>query len=211
MTSPPEETTDRILEAAAFILLEEGEGGLRVQAVADRAGLSTGAIYSNFPSRESLVTAARLYWLRQWMSTSLAEPGAFLRYSPAAPTPSPEQHQRYIEDGRSTRSRISRLAWAEASLAADRDSVAGHELRALEREFIDVLSERISELQAKGVLDPTLNPRALAIVQTGLSIGVAMTSRVFDDDPDFGNRLVAAWPFLVRGLAPKNTPVATQD
>ena len=49
------ETKERLLRAAERIVTDHGFGRLTLEAVADRAGLTKGAIYSNFESKEELV------------------------------------------------------------------------------------------------------------------------------------------------------------
>lgn len=53
-----EETREQLLAAAMELLGERGVGGVRVSEVAERAGLSTGAIYSQFGSKAELLAAA---------------------------------------------------------------------------------------------------------------------------------------------------------
>ncbi|HEV2062573.1 MAG TPA: helix-turn-helix domain-containing protein, partial [Solirubrobacteraceae bacterium] len=55
---PPREQTRReILDAAARAFAQRGYHGASVEAVAAEAGLSTGAVYSNFESKEDLFLA----------------------------------------------------------------------------------------------------------------------------------------------------------
>ena len=49
---------DRLLEAAAAVFLERGFWGTRVQDIARTAGLSTGALYSQFDSKSALLAEA---------------------------------------------------------------------------------------------------------------------------------------------------------
>jgi AcrR family transcriptional regulator len=51
------ETRDRVLAAATTTFLEKGFHGTTIAAVAETAGFTSGAIYSNFASKEDLVLA----------------------------------------------------------------------------------------------------------------------------------------------------------
>jgi AcrR family transcriptional regulator len=51
------ETRDRLLDAASALFAERGFSGTSVAAIADRAGVTTGAIYSNFAGKDDLFTA----------------------------------------------------------------------------------------------------------------------------------------------------------
>lgn len=49
-----DDTRQRVLDAALEVFLEKGYAEARVQEIADRAGFTTGAIYSNFDGKASL-------------------------------------------------------------------------------------------------------------------------------------------------------------
>src|SRR5438477_9063647 len=49
---------DRLLDAAADVFAEQGYDRARVQDIARRAGLSTGAIYANFRDKADLLADA---------------------------------------------------------------------------------------------------------------------------------------------------------
>jgi AcrR family transcriptional regulator len=51
------ETRDRLLDAAAALFAEHGFSGTSVASIAKRAGVTTGAIYSNFAGKDDLFTA----------------------------------------------------------------------------------------------------------------------------------------------------------
>ncbi|KAA0235613.1 MAG: hypothetical protein JJLCMIEE_00524 [Acidimicrobiales bacterium] len=56
---PDDDGTRRVLlDAALEVFLEKGYSGARVQEIARRAGLTTGAIYANFENKSELLTAA---------------------------------------------------------------------------------------------------------------------------------------------------------
>jgi AcrR family transcriptional regulator len=50
-------TLDRLLTAAEAVLAERGLDGATVPAIAERAGLSVGAVYRRFPDKEALMRA----------------------------------------------------------------------------------------------------------------------------------------------------------
>ena len=51
------ETRDRLLDAATALFAETGFSGTSVAAIAKRAGVTTGAIYSNFTGKDELFAA----------------------------------------------------------------------------------------------------------------------------------------------------------
>src|SRR5947209_12307128 len=54
----PRDTRDRLLTEAANVFAERGYDGARVQEIARRAGLTTGAIYRNFADKSDLLLGA---------------------------------------------------------------------------------------------------------------------------------------------------------
>lgn len=53
-----EDTRAELLDAAISVLLARGYEGARVSEIAGAAGLTTGAVYSHFPSKADLMSAA---------------------------------------------------------------------------------------------------------------------------------------------------------
>lgn len=54
----PDDIRDRLVAAAAEVFSEKGYDGARVQEIATRAGLTTGAIYGRFSGKAELLQAA---------------------------------------------------------------------------------------------------------------------------------------------------------
>jgi len=58
-----ERTRASLLEAARQLIREKGHEAATLEAIAERAGMTTGAIYGNFKNREELFVAlAQAYW-----------------------------------------------------------------------------------------------------------------------------------------------------
>src|ERR1700733_6977684 len=52
-----DDTRDKLFEAAARVFEQQGIGGVSIEAIAAAAGFSRGAFYSNFKSKDELITA----------------------------------------------------------------------------------------------------------------------------------------------------------
>ena len=52
-----DETRDKLFEAAARVFEEQGIGGASIEAIAAAAGITRGAFYSNFASKDELIIA----------------------------------------------------------------------------------------------------------------------------------------------------------
>lgn len=57
-SAPVDEIRMALIDAAAEIFAEEGYSGARVQSIAERAGLTTGAIYNRFSGKSELLLEA---------------------------------------------------------------------------------------------------------------------------------------------------------
>jgi AcrR family transcriptional regulator len=56
-------TRSRLLEAARSLIREKGYEHTTLEAIADRAGMTTGAIYGNFKNRDELfISLGQTYW-----------------------------------------------------------------------------------------------------------------------------------------------------
>ncbi|MEV0380592.1 TetR/AcrR family transcriptional regulator [Nonomuraea sp. NPDC050643] len=79
---PRPSSKDRLLDAAAEVLLTEGAESLTLEAVAKRAGVSKGGLFYHFPTKQALV-AAMVRRLTDAFDDALARagsrPGDFLR------------------------------------------------------------------------------------------------------------------------------------
>lgn len=58
ISAPPDEIRRALIDAAAEVFAEEGYSGARVQSIAERAGLTTGAIYNRFSGKSELLLEA---------------------------------------------------------------------------------------------------------------------------------------------------------
>src|SRR5215470_9974949 len=56
-------TRTKLLEAARSLIRERGHENTTLEAIAERAGMTTGAIYGNFKNREELfISLGQTYW-----------------------------------------------------------------------------------------------------------------------------------------------------
>ena len=56
-------TRTQLLEAARFLIREKGHEHATLEAIAERAGMTTGAIYGNFKNRDELfISLGQAYW-----------------------------------------------------------------------------------------------------------------------------------------------------
>jgi AcrR family transcriptional regulator len=95
-------TRDRLIAAATEVVAEQGFHSASVDQIAERAGLSIGALYSNFAGKDDLLFAVfdgHVSWFQQQVVASLEDPdfaGAVTGWL-ALPDDSAEQFLVFIE------------------------------------------------------------------------------------------------------------------
>jgi len=72
-----DDTKTRILSAAMKAVRQYGLEGVRIQNVSEIAGISPGAIYRHFDSKEQLLAAERFHGRRDIVNALLAEGGQY--------------------------------------------------------------------------------------------------------------------------------------
>lgn len=167
-----EETRAELLEAAITVLLSRGYEGARVSEIAREAGLTTGAMYSHFPSKADLMSAAIAAHAPLVIRRLLAADGEVSVIDTVR------------ELGAALPDELVRTAplLLELVVTAGRDpEVAGIVARGLaEREATIAEVTRLG--QRNGELDPALDVDALARFVLVLGVG-ALVLAVVDLDP----------------------------
>lgn len=146
------DTRRRLLDAAAVEYDRRGLEGTRVSDIAARAGLSNGALYRHFGSKEELLAAALHDRGRQEIESIL--PGA----DPASIAALIGVVGRNLDRAPSGRGGLM----IEALVAAKRDPEVAAVARDQLEEGEEWLTGLLEEAQRIGVVDPTLDARALA-------------------------------------------------
>jgi AcrR family transcriptional regulator len=182
-------TRDRLIEAAAQLIAEEGYERVGVLAVAQRAGLTNGAIYGNFRNKARLLAAAIEMRLQRLFDA--VERGRQVQTPPLevigiiAQSIALDTHE------------ADRRLLIEAYSAAWRDP----EIGALVRERLErverVITGLAEEARTEGELARDVDPATLARFGSALALGYHLihTAGVLDPDRDawvrLGNRVLA--------------------
>ena len=159
-----------ILEAARNLFLNRGFSAVTMQDIASEAGISAGAIYRYYPSKDELAHA----FFEQCVGGG---PVTMVRQT--APDASPAERLEKILDA-------VRELWLEnrgehivgelqTSLAAirQRDDI-GQLVHNAREQLYEALIEIIEEGQRVGDFDPALDPRALAMSLTAFVTGIGL-------------------------------------
>jgi AcrR family transcriptional regulator len=167
-------TRERLLRAAADVFGARGYDGTRVSDIAEAAGMSNGAMYAYFASKaELLVGAVRAHGRRLVTDLIAADPTRSIA-------------DVLLETGRTLRRRPEPEGYLviEALVAARRDQALAGSVRPYIRERAGWLAALVQEAQARGELDPTVSPQAVAHFCVALAMGSALVPPDLHDVDD---------------------------
>lgn len=157
-------TRDRLLDAAARVIARDGFRGARLADVAREAGLTTGAVYSNFRDKEELFLAA--FDHVQELHRPLPENGDDELDDMISGIA--ESIRRFGED------RELQILNLELALLGTRNDEIREHLRKSERDQIDRLAPLLPD-------DSEEDRRQRAILLLGLSNGLALLRMIAGD------------------------------
>lgn len=160
-----EQTRQGLIEAAAVVIAKQGLAAARVEDIAEYAGYTRGAFYSNFDSKlEVFIELLKMDHL-----------GIQNDLQPLldADIPKEELQQSlaslYVQ---CYHDRNSYLLWAEARHYAMRDAEFRQQLNALTLEKRDVIAYFIAQFCKRIGINPPLDPNVLALTMMTLIDGV---------------------------------------
>ena len=164
--SSAEESTERLLDAAASVFGENGFEGARVAQIARRCGLTTGAVYSRWLTKQELFLAAIEHRasrgterLSSRSDMSTLEKIAILG-------------SKLME---SSDDEASNLLLEACVIARRDDSMSADVARSLEEEGA-VIAGMVEEGKAAGEVDPALSTEAIVFACQSLSLGVRLAA-----------------------------------
>jgi AcrR family transcriptional regulator len=146
-------TRDRILDAFAQVLGENGERAATLDAVAAAAGVSKGGLLYHFGSKEALIDG-----VLERLATLVERDVAAIRSSPSGPV------AHLIRTSMATGSALDKALVATSRLAQASNSTARDALRAANDAWYSIV------LESTG--DPVLS-RAIMLISDGLAYGSA--------------------------------------
>jgi AcrR family transcriptional regulator len=200
----PEQTRLDILHATMSAIAKKGDASVRVAKVARAAGVTTGAIYSHFGSREGLLAAAHTEFMHEMVAGIIESLGGILDSVEGNPLASP-QYAEVMRGAFTGAQADNALRWAAAASRAQHQPDLAAQLQPIERGMLDGITSIIQRGQTSGWMRQDLDPRAIAVIIFGGVIGMSVMSRVYSDVPEFIDRAVEAWPYVPRAFEPANS------
>ena len=187
------ETRTRLLESAAQLFARGGYEGASVDLIAESAGYSKGAFYSNFESKEAIFLELLDMHKRREINA--------LAQILAQDVPGPELLSliRNSESGRSSDFDFGLLS-AEFQLQACRDKTFAKTYAKLHRTHRDTMAGLVIRLFAKLGRTPPSAPKDLADIIMALTTGLSLQGTSVQAPPRKG--VVTGAILLVLGLEP---------
>jgi len=170
------ETRARLLAAAAELFADHGVDAVSVDAVAEAAGRTSGAVYAHFGSKQGLLLALLDSWKDSVLTVLLAE---------VAVTDSPTGQLGAVWANVSDDSGRDSSPWPllehELWLRAARDPEVADVVRVRNAEALRYSARRLDGWTAAVGATPDSDPEELAVLVKALLTGLAMQKRL---DPD---------------------------
>jgi AcrR family transcriptional regulator len=171
-------TRSELIEAAARVFARRGYSGASVEEIAEEAGYSHGAVYSNFEGKADLF----LVVFEDYMAERVGE---LAQTQAALPADAPlEARARALADqwmDRLARDRESVLLHMEFIANGDRDPELAKRFGTRSLAMREAVSHYIAQYQAEAGVELAMSADDLALVLRALGIGLAIESLVSPD------------------------------
>ena len=183
-TPKGEATRARLIQLAAEVFAEEGYAAASIRDLADRSGLSSGAIYGAFRGKADLLAEA--------VDATIASDVEAL--PPAVMRQTLPEIDAYQYEHAPQRDRVRALL-LEAAVAARADPDVRVRLREAMLPRIDMATEAHEEWRDRAGVDPGLDLRALVTLIWSADLGLGVLAALGIDLPES-----RAWSSLMRRL-----------
>ena len=198
------ETRARLLAAGADLFADRGIDGVSVDAVAEAAGRTSGAVYAHFGNKQGLLLAVLDAWKQSVLTVLFAE---------VAITDSPLGQLAAVWDniGNNPGTDSERLSLLEHELwlRAARDPEVADALRARDAEARLHSSHELSRWASRVGVEPVADPDDLAILVKALLTGLEMQRRI---EPDSVNDdLAVSGLAALMGMPRSSSPPSASD
>jgi AcrR family transcriptional regulator len=181
-----ERTRNAILDAAAEVFDERGFNGASLSEILAKAGVTKGALYFHFASKEEL---AQALIEEQWSGLTGID-----YTDPGLQTLIDMSHAFGHNLWKNVRVRASNRLVGEANFAAPAPDVY--------RRWNGVIHDILKAAQARGDIRKELDPERLSIWLGGAFLGVQYQSGILTKHADIHERIADLWEISLPGLVP---------
>lgn len=176
------DTAAAIVREAKALIDERGEAALRVTEIAERCGVSPSVLYHHFRDREDIISA-----VREAEFVARIEADAKVIGGLAVSTDNAAEIMSLIvddmSDPRNEERRRYRHERMQALVAARLDPELQSRLVAAQEQLSSVIIGAITDAQTAGLLDPALDPTAIAFLFEAIPLGTALATVYGDQLP----------------------------
>lgn len=200
------ETRARLLAAAADLFAEQGIDAVSVDAVAEAAGRTSGAVYAHFGSKQGLLLALLDSWKDSVLTVLLAE--VAVSDSPAGQLAAVWSNVSDTSDQETARWRaLEHELW----LRSARDPEVADVLRVRNAEALRYSARQVDGWTTAVGAEPTTSPEDLAVLLKALLTGLALQKRLEPDSvpDDLALQGIAALVGLPADTLDRPSPAAT--
>ncbi|MFF2045984.1 ScbR family autoregulator-binding transcription factor [Kitasatospora sp. NPDC058170] len=179
-------TRQAVLLAAAEVFDERGYAAATMAEILDRAGVTKGALYFHFHSKEELALAViegQGAWLATWQPASDSPVQTLIDLSYA--------FARALQEDPLLRGSIR--------LTIEHGSFTQPQIEAYQG-WSDAAGGLLERAREAGDLHPGVDPAAAAGVITGAVTGIQLSSQVLTDRQDLLRRITDLWTLVLPGL-----------
>jgi len=195
-----ERTRERLLDAAARVFARKGYAGASVEEIAESAGYSTGALYSNFDGKEQLFLELLSSRRSRGIARQADAAQAMLAQDEADGADVFAALSRRLEKV-ADRSAESAALQAEFWLYAVRNPAAMQVVAAKTDELIEAVAPLVARVVERHGADPGIPPEAVTRVVLALFLGLARQRRI-DPAAVPPDLLARALRWLLAGMRP---------
>lgn len=167
-----EETRRRLLEAAGQIFARRGYEAASVEEIAELAGFTRGAVYSNFRDKDDLFVA----YLQERMEAEACEIGDAARSAPDWPARLRLLRENYVHSHR----KDTAVLYAELQLAAARHPELRRRLRTLFERHVETFAQILADVS--GDIPVRFRPTFIALFAAIEGIALQKASGHADDE-----------------------------
>ena len=200
------ETRARLLAAAADLFADQGIDAVSVDAVAEAAGRTSGAVYAHFGSKQGLLLALLDSWKDSVLTVLLAE--VAVSDSPAGQLAAVWSNVSDTSDQETARWRVLEH---ELWLRAARDPEVADVLRVRNAEALRYSARQVDGWTTAVGAERTTSPEDLAVLLKALLTGLALQKRLEPDSvpDDLALRGIAALVGLPADTLDRQSPGPT--
>lgn len=193
---PAEERRSVTVETVLALAAEQNPSEITTAAIANRMGLTQGALFRHFPTKDAIWRA-----VMDWVAERLMARVDRAASSAASPRGALEAifmaHVAFIAEHPG----VPRMMFGE--LQRPGDSATRRMVKALLERYRDRLRALIEQGRASGELDPEVDPDQAALLFVGTIQGLVMQSLVAGDVQQVRRDAAGAFSTLCRGIGRK--------